>query len=144
MKNISFNKSNRLGYYLMMLVLFTLAACQSGVELPKGDADNGGLTLPGGFEAVVVADSVGRARHLTVRDNGDIYVKLRVANEEGQGIVALRDTDNDGKADIVKVFGGYTENGGYGTGMEIYNGYYYFSTAGDVFRMKIDPEKIGS
>ncbi|AEL25789.1 c-type cytochrome [Cyclobacterium marinum] len=142
MKNISFNKSNRLGYYLMMFVLFTLAACQSGVELPKGDADNGGLTLPGGFEAVVVADSIGRARHLTVRDNGDIYVKLRVANEEGQGIVALRDTDNDGKADIVNVFGDYPENGSYGTGMEIYNGYFYFSTAGDVFRIKIDPEKL--
>ncbi|GAB3010533.1 c-type cytochrome [uncultured Cyclobacterium sp.] len=142
MKNISFNKSHRLGYYLMMFVLFSLAACQSGVELPKGDADNGGLTLPGGFEAVVVADSIGRARHLTVRENGDIYVKLRVANEEGQGIVALRDSDNDGKADIVKVFGDYPENGSYGTGMEIYNGYFYFSTAGDVFRIKIDPEKL--
>ncbi|WP_339924067.1 c-type cytochrome [uncultured Cyclobacterium sp.] len=142
MKNISFNTQKRLAYYTLMFVLFSLGACQSGVKLPSGDSDNGGLTLPGGFEAVVVVDSIGRARHLTVRDNGDIYVKLRVGNEEGQGIVALRDTDGNGKADIVNTFGSYPEIGSYGTGMEIYNGYLYFSTAGDVFRIKIDPENL--
>ena len=37
---------------------------------------NGGLFLPDGFEATVVVDSLpGRARHLAVNDNGDIYVK---------------------------------------------------------------------
>jgi hypothetical protein len=37
---------------------------------------NGGLILPDGFEAVVVVDSLpGRARHLAVNENGDIYVK---------------------------------------------------------------------
>jgi len=42
--------------------------------LPPGDQDNGGLFLPDGFESVVVVDSVGRGRHLAVRDNGDIYM----------------------------------------------------------------------
>ena len=109
MKNISFSAINRFAYFSLMFGLVLLVACQPEAKLPKGDSDNGGLTLPGGFEAVVVADSIGRARHLTVRENGDIYVKLRVANDEGQGIVALRDTDDDGKADIVNVFGDYPE-----------------------------------
>ena len=47
------------------------------------DADNGGIQLPEGFCAIVVADSLGRARHLTVRDNGDVYVALRRPADEG-------------------------------------------------------------
>ena len=39
-----------------------------------------------------------------MNDNGDIYVKLRSAYPDG-GNVALRDEDNDGKADIIKIFG---------------------------------------
>ena len=35
---------------------------------------NGGLILPGGFEATVVIDSIGSARHMAVNDNGDIYI----------------------------------------------------------------------
>ena len=37
------------------------------------DADNGGVTLPPGFCAVVVADQVGLARHLVVTPNGNLY-----------------------------------------------------------------------
>jgi glucose/arabinose dehydrogenase len=142
MKHIFLSTNYFSAYISLLLLLVVGTGCQSKVQLPEGDPDNGGLFLPDGFEAVVVVDSIGRARHLTVTENGDIYVKLRVANEEGQGIVALRDTDNSGKADIVEVFGSYPENGSYGTGMEIYNGYLYFSTAGDVFRIKMDPEKL--
>lgn len=127
---------------LIALILIFFTSCQSGNNLPPADPDNGGLFLPEGFEAVVVIDSIGRARHLTVNDNGDIYVKLRVPNEEGQGVVALRDTNGDGKADKVETFGDYSDTGNYGTGMEIYNGYLYFSTAGEVYRTKIDPEKL--
>ncbi|WP_138476643.1 PQQ-dependent sugar dehydrogenase [Dyadobacter bucti] len=110
-------------------------------KLPKGDPDNGGLVLPGGFEAVVVADSVGSARHLAVNQNGDIYVKLRSVGPKG-GSVALRDTDHDGKADIVQNFGNYTDPGSYGTAMRIHNDYIYYSTAGVVFRNKLTPGKL--
>ncbi len=58
--------------------------------------------LPGGFEAVVVVDSLGPARHLAVNDNGDIYVKLRFSRTGKGGNAALRDTTHDGKADIIK------------------------------------------
>ena len=40
------------------------------------DADNGGITLPPGFCAVV-ADQVGLARHLVVTPNGNIYGAAR-------------------------------------------------------------------
>lgn len=112
------------------------------VGLPKASPRNGGLFLPGGFEAVVVTDSIGRARHLAVDSNGDIYVKLRTPDSLKRGSVALRDTDNDGKADIVQYFGDYPDEGNYGTGMRIHNGYLYFTTAGEVYRTKLTSGKL--
>ncbi|CAG5008453.1 hypothetical protein DYBT9275_04272 [Dyadobacter sp. CECT 9275] len=109
--------------------------------LPKGDPDNGGLTLPGDFEAVVVADSVGSARHLAVNQNGDIYVRLRRTWPQG-GNVALRDTDQDGKADIIQNFGDFKDPDSYGTGMRIYKDYIYYSTAGVVYRNKLIPGSL--
>jgi len=74
------------------LIAGILVLCTDNKEtqLPSGDPDNGGLILPEGFEAVVVVDSIGSARHLAVNKNGDIYVKMRFANEAGENI-ALRD-----------------------------------------------------
>ena len=89
--------------FLFLLFIIVFAQCKGTSGLPDGDKDNGGLFLPGNFEAVVVVDSIGGARHLAVNDNGDIYVKLRNAYPDG-GNVALRDEDNDGKADIIKKF----------------------------------------
>ncbi len=123
-----------------LVLSMCLGSCNQPA-LPSGDPDNGGLILPDGFEAVVVADSVGRARHLAVNDNGDIYVKLRYSNEAGEN-VALRDTDNDGKADVIQWFGVYDEKGSYGTAMRIYQGHLYFSTAGSVMRQKLTPGKL--
>jgi glucose/arabinose dehydrogenase len=103
---------------------------------------NGGLFLPDGFEAVVVVDSLpGRARHLAVNDNGDIYVKARFANKD-ESVIALRDTNNDGRADVIKRFGGMARERAYGTGMRIYNGYIYFSSELIVYRYKLTPGKL--
>jgi glucose/arabinose dehydrogenase len=44
---------------------------------PKAQAcagDNGGITLPPGFRATVLADNIGHARHLVVAPNGVLYV----------------------------------------------------------------------
>ncbi|MCP3928099.1 MAG: sorbosone dehydrogenase [Bacteroidetes bacterium] len=86
------------------------------------------INLPQNFEAVVVADSVGRARHIAVNDNGDIYVQLRHLKAEN-GIVVLRDSDGDGRANIIERFGEHK-----GTGMAIHNGYLYCSSDIEVFR----------
>jgi len=125
----------RFHVFFCFISLLLFLQCKNHEGLPDGDPGNGGLALPGGFEAVVVVESTGRARHIAVNSNGDIYVKLR--SPKPKGILALRDKDNDGKADVVKVFGKYDDEGDYGTGMRIYNGYIYFSTAGEVYRMKL-------
>jgi glucose/arabinose dehydrogenase/mono/diheme cytochrome c family protein len=125
------------------LFLFWLIGCydQKHFEKPKPDHDNGNLLLPDGFGALAVADSVGPCRHLAVNDNGDIYVKLKLITGE-LGNVALRDTTNDGKADIIQRFGEYPNDGNFGTEMRIHNGYLYFSSELVVYRQKLIPNKL--
>jgi len=127
----------------LFLSLILLTNCQNNKTfiLPKADADNGGLYFPDGFESVVVVDSVGAARHLAVNNNGDIYIKLRT-DKGRNGNVALRDTDNDGKADIIKHFGNYPNDGTFATEMRIHKGYLYFSSELVVYRQKLDPNKL--
>ena len=119
---------------LMLLLPGILLQCNK--HLPPGDPDNGGLVLPEGFEAVVVVDRIGSARHLAVNDNGDIYIKMRFAHEEGENI-GLRDNNNDGKADQIERFGVFDQRGYYATGMRIYKDYLYYSTASTVYRQKL-------
>jgi hypothetical protein len=64
---------------------------------PACDADNGGLKLPTGFCAAVVAENVARARHLIVEPNGDVFVSTSNGRGGRGGVVALRDTNGDGK-----------------------------------------------
>src|SRR5699024_2242120 len=89
--------------------------------------DNGGITLPDGFCAQVVIDSLGlrsqhSARHIAVAPNGDIYMKTR--SKKGD-IVALRDTTGDFRADVIKYFGHMTEGSGilWATGIAVHDGY---------------------
>lgn len=126
--------------YCFMIVL-TINFSQCKEEQPRGDADNGGLMLPGGFEAVVVVDSLGGARHIAVNDNGDIYVKLRRSYPDGSNVV-LRDEDNDGKADIIKKFSVYIDSFNYGTAMRINNGWLYYSSSNDIYRVKLRPGEM--
>lgn len=98
----------------------------------KFEADNAGLKLPSGFQVVMVAKDIGAARHLAIRDNGDIYVALN-ARHEGHCIAALRDTNGDGVADEIKYFG---DLGG-GTGMRIHGGYLYYGSDTAVVRYKL-------
>jgi glucose/arabinose dehydrogenase len=100
------------------------------------EADNGGIQLPDGFCAVVVADTRGRARHLTVRGNGDVYVALRKPRK-GQGIVALRDTTGDGRADLIDYFGELI-----GTGIGIRDGFLYFGSPNRVVRYRLGKEGL--
>jgi glucose/arabinose dehydrogenase/cytochrome c553 len=124
------------------ILLFT--ACYTKRPLPAGDNDNGGLVLPGGFDAVVVADSIGRTRHITVNDNGDIYVKLTYNDimHGAGGTAALRDNNNDGRADIIAYFGDYKDEGGLPAGIRVHDGYLYTSTVKNIFRNKLDNNNL--
>ncbi len=122
----------------LILFLSGFSRYSLNLGLPQSDPDNGGLFLPGGFEAVVVVDSLeGQARHIAVNNNGDIYVKARNHQLNGGfGNIALRDTNQDGKADIITPFGRY-DGHTYGTAMRIHNGYLYFSSELMVYRNKL-------
>ena len=90
------------------------------------------IVLPIGFQSTVVAENLGRARHLAINSNGDIYVKLnRLSN--GKGILLLRDKNDDGKIDQTTGFGNYA-----GTGIALKDGYLYASSNTTVFRYKLN------
>ena len=96
------------------------------------DGDNAGLKLPMGFGALIVADSLGKARHIITTAQGSIYVKLDKLID-GKGIVWLKDTNGDGRMDDIKRFGNYR-----GTGITIKEDYLYASSNDEVYRYKLD------
>ncbi len=127
-----------------LLILLLVAGCNRPDQTKSTakivcDPNNGGITLPEGFCATLVVDSLGlradhSARHIAVAPNGDIYMKTR--SKEG-GIVALRDTTGDFRADIIKYFGDMnkTEDGIlWETGMAIHNGHLWASNTTAVYR----------
>ena len=128
----------------IIITVGCLVSCKQPLHLPRADANNGGLFLPGNFEALVVVDSIGPARHLAVNDNGDIYVKLTYneAMNGAGGTVGLRDLNKDGKADSIAYFGDYRDVGGSAVGMTIHDGYLYTSTVRQVLRNKLTPGKL--
>ena len=95
------------------------------------DADNGTLTLANGFGAITMSAQTGKARHIAVNSNGDVYVKLNEL-KNGNGILVLKDANNDGRADSETGFANYT-----GTGIAIKNGYLYASSDQAIFRYKL-------
>jgi glucose/arabinose dehydrogenase len=103
-------------------------------ECPPGATDQ--LDLPDGFCATVFHEGVGPARHLAVRPNGDVYVKLR-QTDQGGGIVALRDTDGDDRADRTERFADFG-----GTGIEVQNGRLYASSNTEVVRWRLSGNEL--
>ena len=129
-----------------LFAVLLLAACSRGENVPAKDSattaaapraacpgTNAGLTLPAGFCATIFADSIGQGRHVAVASNGDVYITLQVVppSTEKQiegapkppapaSFVALRDTNHDGVADVIKRVGTVGN-----TGIGLFNGYLY-------------------
>ena len=95
--------------------------------------DNGGIALPPGFCATVFADNIGHARQMVVAPNGVLYVNTwsgRYYRNDtpppGGFLVALQDTNGDGRADVNVRFGETRDQGSAGgTGIALYNGALY-------------------
>jgi glucose/arabinose dehydrogenase len=92
----------------------------------------GELNLPDGFEASVFHPGVGRARHIAIAENGDIYVRLATSHAN-PGVLRLRDGDGDGRADSVRRV--VSDQGG--TGIEIRNGQLFYSTNTAVYSLPL-------
>ena len=136
---MSLHQNFKLHFTSILVCLCFLPACNSGhpgksaENTPdKCDADNAGLVLPPGFCARVIADSLGFIRHLAVNRNGDVYVAMRNIRLNLGGIIALRDSNNDGRMDVIEKISDIP-------GMEIAvrNGYLYFASDTDVYRFTL-------
>jgi glucose/arabinose dehydrogenase/mono/diheme cytochrome c family protein len=109
---------------------FTTAAYSPTQACPNDDS---GLTLPPGFCATIFADGIGHARHMVVAPNGIVYVNTWSGRYYGNDtphaggfLVALRDNNGTGKANVTERFGETAQSGGHGgTGIAIYNGGLY-------------------
>ena len=113
-------------YAFTLLTAVAAGACSGETDSRACPADQAGLTLPPGFCAQVVADSVGAARHIAVAPNGDLLVALRDSNG---GVVALRDADGDGVAEQREKFGASG-----GTGIAFFDNHVYFATDTSIVR----------
>lgn len=94
-----------------------------------------GITLPPGFKATVFADDVGYVRHIAIAEDGTLYGIFYQAEDAG-ALVALSDSDGDGVADKTTYFGDTT---GTGMGIEggVDDGYLYFSSNTEIFRVAL-------
>ena len=128
--------SRKLVYIFLPLVtiflLIVIISWRIDNNKPSKVLANAGLTLPSGFEASAIAENLGRARHLTITPQNDIYVHLE-SLKNGKGIVVLH--ENNGKATIKTSFANFG-----GTGIAIKNGYLYASNDKAVYRFKLNEQ----
>ena len=127
------------GVLLLSFVFASPATVAQDAASIECDDGNGGLSLPPDFCAVVFADGIGVARHLVVASNGDVYVALQDAPDGSTvgGIVGLRDTDGDGRADLDARFGEHQ-----GNGIALVDGVLYFAPHDSVVRYQLDGDGL--
>jgi glucose/arabinose dehydrogenase len=109
------------------------------------DADNGGLVLPPGFCAIVVADLVmdgrpARARHMAVTGANNLFVAVNSPRnrQPSFGIIGLHDGDGDGRADQQTQF----SPGLGGNGLAWRKGYLYFGANDRVLRFRVPSRNL--
>ena len=88
----------------VLLALALIASCGRTNSTTTTDGCDASIKLPEGFCAKVFADSVGPARHLVVRKNGDVIVGVLDQRRQPGGVLAIRDTNHDGLADVEERF----------------------------------------
>lgn len=82
--------------------------------------DNVGLSLPAGFKASLYANNIGTARHIAISKSGVVFAKLNNPNKDGNAIIRLEDTNQDGIADKISGWAKYGGTGIYLKGNSLY------------------------
>jgi glucose/arabinose dehydrogenase len=108
------------------------------------------LKLPSGFSATVFARDLGGARHIVAAPNGNIYVNTWRSPYDtsrrvppGGYVVALRDTNSDGKADLIRRFGTTSESGSKGgTGIAIRDRMLYVEADSSIIWHALSPDSL--
>ena len=116
--------------------LVALAVLAAGRAVPTCAPDNGGLSLPAGFCASIVASDLDDVRHLAVAPGGDLYAATGGSLLRG-GVAAFRDRDGDGTMDERASFG---PRGGNDVG--VYDGYLYLALERSIVRWRLTPGKL--
>ena len=126
---------------LLFAASLLAVSAQAQNRLPPGMRPPGcsaGLQLPTGFCATVFAQGVTGARHIVVAPNGDVFVNTEPSRGGGARtgvggtIVALRDTDRDGKSDLQRRFGA-----GGGTGIALDGNIVYATEGNSIVRYRL-------
>lgn len=127
----------------VLLAFLAGPALAPAASLPAPDPDDGGIQLAPGFRALVFADNlvvdkrVGntpeKLRGLAVAPNGDLYAKGKAGK-----LWALRDTNGDGRADLIQEFG----PGDGGTHVMFHDGWLYHSSRTAIYRYKYTPGEL--
>jgi glucose/arabinose dehydrogenase len=112
--------------------------------------NNGDISLPPGFCATVYADNLGHVRHLAFGPNGMAYANIwsgsyyRGSQPPADGfLVALKDTDGDGRADLIRKFGETPADGAAGgTGVAVWKGYVYAEVNDRIVRYAIPADGV--
>src|SRR5215216_2305101 len=103
-----------------------------GMRQPSDCDDR--LVVPDGFCATSFADNVGPARHVVAAPGGVVYVATWREGQRAGGIVALQDTNGDGRADLRRGFG--VEGG---SGLALRDSTLYHATWDAVYRYQLSP-----
>ena len=109
-------------------VVIVLANCDRSSSRPCDQA----FVLQARFCAEVFADDAGPARHVVVTATGDVYVARWREGSRVGGVLALRDTNADGRADIREEFG--LEGG---SGLALSGNALFLGAWGKVYRWRL-------
>jgi glucose/arabinose dehydrogenase len=133
-------------HVLPAILVVALASASIDAAAADVSADLPPISVPPGFRVTVFHPGLGATRHIAVRDNGDVYVarSFRVERKMfGQeaawgAIVAMRDEDGNGTADVVTPFGPTDITGE----VRIHDGHLYFSSDQVIYRMALDDNLV--
>ena len=124
---------------MLAVGVLTAGACRRhSVTVSASGGCDTTIKLPAGFCATVFAESAGPVRHVAVRSNADVFVGVLDQRRQPGGVLAFRDTNKDGHADVEEKFGDAGVHGVVLSGDSVL----YASTASAVLRFHLTDSLI--